>query len=128
MGEGHTIATVTTCTYMHMPMVTAYYWTQGAVHRRTTWGWDRLARARGWLARSEDYDRQINANLKRTLEALVRVAWIEVVCVDLACVVCLGLTKAKTRRSLRRHMYRGYVYMQTNHGLLSERWKTDDMT
>jgi hypothetical protein len=38
--------------------------------------WDRLARARGRLARSEDYDRQINANLKRTLEALVEVAWV----------------------------------------------------
>jgi hypothetical protein len=39
--------------------------------------WDRLARARGWLARSEDYDRQINANLKTTLEALVGVTGID---------------------------------------------------
>lgn len=53
---------------------------------------DRLAWARGWLARSEHYDRQINANFNRTLEALVDVTWIDGevhVCVDVACIVCL---------------------------------------
>ena len=87
--------------------------------------WDGLAWARGWLARSEDYDRQINANLIRTLEALVGVAWIDVVCVDLACVVCMALTKVKTRRSLRLQMYRGYIYTSRQTiGSLSESWET----
>ena len=91
--------------------------------------WDGLAWARGWLARSEDYDRQINANLIRTLEALVGLAWIDVVCVDLACVVCMALTKVKTRRSLLctttpvPWIHTVYTSKQSI-GSLSESWET----